>query len=122
MQWLRDLAISRKVLVLITIMLVLLAIAAGYAVSKMSLVGHEIEGIAQENMPLVQITSDITIKQLEAALVLEKALRYAQISGNHSQTEIKSLEQENHRLGEEVDKEFDHAKRRAKCRENHVVS
>ncbi|MDN3681777.1 methyl-accepting chemotaxis protein [Vibrio tapetis subsp. quintayensis] len=110
MQWLRDLAISRKVLVLISIMLVLLAITAGYAVSKMSLVGHEIEGIAQENMPLVQITSDITIKQLESAVVLEKALRYAQVSGDHSLAEIKSLEQENHRLGEEVDKELEQAK------------
>lgn len=110
MQWFKDLAISRKVLVLITIMLALLAITAGYAVSKMSLVGHEIEGIAKENMPLVQITSDITIKQLEAALVLEKALRYAQISGDHSQDEIKKLEQQNHRLGVEVEKEFKQAK------------
>jgi len=109
MQWLKDLAIGRKVLALIALMILLLSITAGYAISKMSLVGHEIAGIAEENMPLVQLTSDITIKQLEAALVLEKALRYAGMSGEHSNAELEKLSQETHHLGEQVEKEFEQA-------------
>jgi len=79
MGWLQNLTVTQKLIGLITTLLMLTLIVSSYAVVKMDRVANEIEGIAHENLPLVKLASNITIKQLEGAVVLEKAFRLANV-------------------------------------------
>nr|QIH43501.1 methyl-accepting chemotaxis protein [Vibrio ziniensis] len=94
MNWLRNLTITKKLIGLIVTLLTLTLIVSFYAVLKMERVSKEIDGIAHENMPLVKLASNITIKQLEGAVLLEKAFRLAEIpSGEDKQAMSKFASQ-----------------------------
>lgn len=79
MDWLKNLTITQKLIGLVVTLLALTMVVSFYAVVKMDRVANEIEGIAHENLPLVKLASNITIKQLEGAVVLEKAFRLANV-------------------------------------------
>lgn len=74
MLWSR-LSISYKLMALVMTILFLLMLTAGYAAYKMNLVAKEIDIIATENLPLVGLTTEMTVKQLEGAILLERILR-----------------------------------------------
>ena len=94
MNWLRNLTITKKLIGLIVTLLTLTLIVSSYAVIKMERVAKEIDGIAHENLPLVKLASNITIKQLEGAVLLEKAFRLAEIpSGENQQAMAKFVSQ-----------------------------
>lgn len=94
MNWLGNLTITKKLIGLIVTLLALTLIVSSYAVIKMERVAKEIEGIAHENLPLVKLASNITIKQLEGAVLLEKAFRLAEIpSGENQQAMAKFVSQ-----------------------------
>lgn len=94
MNWLRNLTITKKLIGLIVTLLTLTLIVSSYVVIKMERVAKEIDGIAHENMPLVKLASNITIKQLEGAVLLEKAFRLAEIpSGEDKQAMSKFVAQ-----------------------------
>ncbi|MCF7362127.1 methyl-accepting chemotaxis protein [Vibrio diazotrophicus] len=94
MSWLRNLTITKKLIGLIVTLLTLTLIVSSYAVIKMERVAKEINGIAHENLPLVKLASNITIKQLEGAVLLEKAFRLAEIpSGENQQSMAKFISQ-----------------------------
>ncbi|MDC0610774.1 methyl-accepting chemotaxis protein [Vibrio sp.] len=85
MRWLANRSIKIKLLIIILLMTFLSLSIAGFGVFKMNQVAHEIKGIADENIPLIQLTSDITVKQLQSSVILEKALRALEVpldSGN----------------------------------------
>ncbi|CAH0537723.1 methyl-accepting chemotaxis protein [Vibrio marisflavi] len=104
MEWFKDLPIKAKILGLVSVLLLLLILTSAFSSYKMSVIGSELEGIAGENIPLVQLVSDITIKQLEAAILIEKALRL------NSAEEIKAIDKKFHQLSQSVDKEIVEAK------------
>lgn len=94
MNWLGNLTITKKLIGLIVTLLALTLVVSSYAVIKMERVAKEIEGIAHENLPLVKLASNITIKQLEGAVLLEKAFRLAEIpSGENQQAMTKFVSQ-----------------------------
>lgn len=94
MNWLGNLTITKKLIGLIVTLLALTLLVSSYAVIKMERVAKEIEGIAHENLPLVKLASNITIKQLEGAVLLEKAFRLAEIpSGENQQAMAKFVSQ-----------------------------
>lgn len=94
MNWLGNLTITKKLIGLIVTLLALTLVVSSYAVIKMERVAKEIEGIAHENLPLVKLASNITIKQLEGAVLLEKAFRLAEIpSGENQQAMNKFVSQ-----------------------------
>ncbi len=94
MNWLGNLTITKKLIGLIVTLLALTLVVSSYAVIKMERVAKEIEGIAHENLPLVKLASNITIKQLEGAVLLEKAFRLAEIpSGENQQAMAKFVSQ-----------------------------
>ncbi|MCU8105647.1 MCP four helix bundle domain-containing protein [Shewanella sp. SM101] len=79
MKFLKDLRIKHKMIALVGVMLVLILILSGFSLLKMQRVSEEIHGIAEENIPLVRLSTDITIKQLESSVILEKAFRAADV-------------------------------------------
>ncbi|MGI2149087.1 methyl-accepting chemotaxis protein [Shewanella baltica] len=84
-QFLKDLRIKHKMIALVGVMLVLILILSGFSLLKMQRVSEEIQGIAKENIPLVRLSTDVTIKQLESSVILEKAFRAADIEAASSQ-------------------------------------
>ncbi|MDT3318924.1 hypothetical protein Q4Q52_03955 [Shewanella sp. SP1S2-4] len=78
-QFLKDLRIKHKMIALVGVMLVLILILSGFSLLKMQRVSEEIQGIAKENIPLVRLSTDVTIKQLESSVILEKAFRAADV-------------------------------------------
>ena len=79
MQWFKQLSITQKLIGLVLLLLALLIGVSGYAVFKMQRVATEIDVIAKENIPLVKLTTEITTKQLQGAVLLERALRISGI-------------------------------------------
>nr|WP_249553308.1 methyl-accepting chemotaxis protein [Shewanella sp. 8A] len=64
---------------LIGIMLLLILLLAGFSLLKMKRVADEIHTIALENIPLVKLSNEVTILQLESSISLEKAFRASEI-------------------------------------------
>ena len=77
--FLRDLQIRYKMGSLIGIMLLLILLLAGFSLLKMKRVADEIHTIALENIPLVKLSNEVTILQLESSINLEKAFRASEI-------------------------------------------
>ena len=71
-KFLKDLRIKHKMIALVGVMLVLILILSGFSLLKMQRVSEEIQAIAEENLPLVKLSTDVTIKQLESSVILEK--------------------------------------------------
>ena len=57
-------------------MLLLLCISFAYAISALISIGHELDNIVEEDIPLTQEVSHVTVTQLEQAISFEKALHY----------------------------------------------
>nr|WP_282679334.1 methyl-accepting chemotaxis protein [Shewanella xiamenensis] len=64
---------------LIAIMLLLILLLAGFSLLKMKRVADEIHAITVENLPLVKLSNEVTILQLESSISLEKAFRASEI-------------------------------------------
>lgn len=77
--FLRDLQIRYKMGSLIGIMLLLILLLAGFSLLKMKRVADEVQTIALENIPLVKLSNEVTILQLESSISLEKAFRASEI-------------------------------------------
>ena len=77
--FLKDLQIKYKMSSLIGIMLILILLLAGFSLLKMKRVADEIHAITAENLPLVKLSSEVTIWQLESSVSLEKAFRASEI-------------------------------------------
>ncbi|MFV0597629.1 methyl-accepting chemotaxis protein [Shewanella sp.] len=75
----KDLRIKYKMGGLIGIMMLLILLLAAFSLLKMKRVADEIHTISAENLPLVKLSSDVTILQLESSISLEKAFRASQI-------------------------------------------
>ena len=94
MQWYRNLSITKKLLGLVIILLALVATTSAYAIYKMSRVATEIDAIAKENIPLVKLASDMTVKQLQGAIMLEKILRISDIKAQDTTSQMKKYSQQ----------------------------
>ncbi|MDP5253115.1 MULTISPECIES: methyl-accepting chemotaxis protein [unclassified Vibrio] len=86
LQWMLNLSIIKKMILLVGTLLVLLIGVAGYSVLKMNLVAKEVAMIAHENMPLIKMSSSVVIKQLESEIALEKAFRAAELHSSEEQS------------------------------------
>ncbi|SJL84042.1 methyl-accepting chemotaxis protein [Vibrio palustris] len=95
MQYLKNLSIAQKLIGVIVVMLVCLISVSTFAIYKMSLVASEVDMIAQENLPLSKLASDATFKQLQSAILLEKAFR---IAGVETKETMESLSEYDERI------------------------
>ncbi len=62
----------------VSICLILLVATVGAGVYQRAKIGGEIEAIAEQDMPLTEIISKITVHQLEQAIEFERAIRYGE--------------------------------------------
>ena len=105
---LHNISIKQKILGLAGILLFLMFGSTSYALYKMNQVGLEIQTVAEEDMPLIKIITEITVHQLEQAINFERALRYGEEVLVHgaSDTELKKATSTFDALSEKINKEI----------------
>lgn len=100
----KNLSIASKISLLICLLLGLLVITSVFSVQRMNLIGKELTTVQTEDMPLIKLVSDITVKQLEKAVAIEQLLR---ISGvQDSDHTVGELTKYIHELAAEIDQEI----------------
>ncbi|SJN52993.1 Methyl-accepting chemotaxis protein McpS [Vibrio ruber DSM 16370] len=109
MQWIKNQSITAKMVFLVGTMLVLTIILSSFSLFKMNRVAEEVKGIAHEHIPLIQLVSDATVKQLQSALIVEKALRAADFTADLDAEELKQLQQNFSLVSQKFDQEVHQA-------------
>lgn len=74
-----DLKVGTKVFSLALVLVTMSLITSIYSIVKLDHIGEEIVEIAEEDIPLVNIITEITIHQLEQAIWFERTLRFAEL-------------------------------------------
>ena len=120
MKMLADLSLSKKIAVLSGTLLILQILASTFGASQMRGISQEIDGIQNEDVPLIGLTADINIKQLEKSILIEKILR---LSGLHSSNKnIPELEKEVQDLAKDIDAEIKHAESILAIAQSHALN
>ena len=70
-----SLRIGQRVYALAGVLLIVLGVVGGVGIYKMTVIGNELEEIAEVDLPLAAGLEKATVHQLEQAILLEKALR-----------------------------------------------
>lgn len=83
-----NLNMSKKIVGLVGILLLLMMISTGFGIFKMSGIGTELTEIAENDMPLTEKITEITVNQLEQAIWFERALRFGGIGKDKHNFEI----------------------------------
>ncbi|WNJ97528.1 methyl-accepting chemotaxis protein [Vibrio ruber] len=109
MQWIKNQSITAKMVFLVGTMLILTIILSSFSLFKMNRVAEEVKGIAHEHIPLIQLVSDATVKQLQSALIVEKALRAADFTADLDAEELKQLQQNFSLVSQKFDQEVHQA-------------
>ena len=72
----RSLSVGSKISAVVVLCLVALSGVSTMAITQMQKINTEIEGIAERDIPLTEITPQITVHQLEQAIAFERPARY----------------------------------------------
>jgi methyl-accepting chemotaxis protein len=84
-----NLPVYKKIGAIVITLTMLLALVAIFGLTKVNSIAYEMKTVQSEDIPLVALISDVTIKQLEKSIAIEKALRISGISdSNDSITEL----------------------------------
>ena len=65
-----------KMILLVATLILLMAISSGIGISRMAGLGNHIVEIAEQDIPMTEVLTKITIHQLESALWFERAFRF----------------------------------------------
>jgi methyl-accepting chemotaxis protein len=100
--------LGTKIIGLAAVLLVMMGIVAGIGIVKMNVIGHEIESIAENDIPLVEILTQIETHQLEQAIWFERALRYGEVllASDIAASKLEEAEHEFEELAKLADKEI----------------
>lgn len=70
----KNLKIQHRIQLLVAMAAVTLAVLAGTAIYKMSLIGKELTDIAERDLPMTEALQQVTIHQLEQAILVEQII------------------------------------------------
>ncbi len=76
---LSNLTIKAKLTLLVAINVFFFIIACGYAIQQMDQIGEEVVGIAERDLPLIDVVSKITVYQVEMKVLFERAGRFGMV-------------------------------------------
>lgn len=120
MKYLRNLPIAQKIGGVVAILISLLVVTAVYGISKVNSIGHELKTVESEDIPLIALVSDITHKQLEKSILIEKAMRVAGVtSANES---VADLHRSISKLASEIDQEIKQGEQILAVAKTHALS
>ncbi len=75
--WFNNIRVATKVGILAGVLLSLSLAIGGTAIYKTQQIGVEIEEIAEGDLPMIAILTELEVSQLEQAITFERALRHA---------------------------------------------
>lgn len=122
MNILKNLSIKAKMVTLVTTLLILLVGVAGFGYIQMQKISDELQGIINEDIPLTEITTNITTKQFESALLLEKTFRGAGLKGDETESELNHYSNQFTKLSNLIDSELNKAEKILDHVNDHVMS
>ncbi|NIA68577.1 methyl-accepting chemotaxis protein [Pelagibius litoralis] len=97
--------VMHKLLGIVAVCLASTAVVGTVGVLTMAEIGSEIDAVAEQDMPLTELVSRITVHQLEQAILLERILRLsAEPSADHDR--LVRIEGEFEKLSKKVDEEI----------------
>lgn len=120
MRVVQDFSFAVKIGFIVALLLSLLVITSAFGIYKITLVGQEMETISKEDMPLIELVSDVTIKQLEKAILIEKAMRSA--GAGRGTDDISHLHNNITQLAEVIDKEIKQGEKILAVAKTHAIS
>jgi len=120
MKFIRNLPVGQKVGGVVGILIALLMFSSIFGVSKVSLIGKEMKTVQSEDLPLIQLVADITVKQLEKAILIEKAMRIAQVS--IAEETVSGLHKKVQALALEIDAEIKQGEQLISVAQTHPLS
>lgn len=94
MKWFMNISITQKMIALVGCLLILTFTVSAYSISKMKRVAVEIDVIANDNMPLAKLMTEMTVHQLEGAITLERVFRAAGIESKEGKQQQERYEKE----------------------------
>lgn len=74
----KNLSLQAKITGLVAALLLTLAGSGAFALASMSMINHELTAITEQDLPLTAALTDVTVKQLEQAIWMERALRHGE--------------------------------------------
>ncbi len=75
-----NLSVGQKFLAIVGFCIALLVLVAGVAIYEIQKIGEEIVAVAEEDIPLVNVVTEITVGQLQQAILLERIMRLGGVS------------------------------------------
>ena len=118
----KGVTVMHKLLGIVAICLASTATVAMVGVLKMVEIGSEIEAVAEQDMPLTELVSRITVHQLEQSILLERILRLGSVPSRTPSEALLKVEAEFLRLSGQVDEEIKAGERLAEEAVNHAHS
>ncbi len=103
-------SISAKITGLALFLLILMLISSAYAIVSMTKIGGELKNIAEKDVPMNKLLTDITVHQFEQAIFFERAVRYGNLlqlkesAAAHFKKNIHAFEQISHQVSTEIKK------------------
>lgn len=95
--------ISLKMNLLLVINVVMMIAVVGYGLTKMQIIGEELTTIAEEDIPLIESLTKITVDQLEQDIAMERALRAGGVVHSHDGAKVvKEMHERFDHLNEEI--------------------
>ncbi len=79
MNVLENMKLRTQILGLVAVLIVLMIGLAGYGIVQMGVIGGEIKGVAEQDMPMTKIISEITAHQLEQSILFERVFRHGEV-------------------------------------------
>lgn len=76
-----SISLGAKIFALLGFCMGLIVLVGGVSTWQMMKIGHEIEGIAERDLPLTQALTNVTVHQLEQGIQVERGIRYGQDFG-----------------------------------------
>ncbi|WP_193367743.1 methyl-accepting chemotaxis protein [Pelagibius marinus] len=98
--------VMHKLLGIVGLCLLATVIVAVIGIWRLSEIGHEIEGVAEDDMPLTEAVSRVTVHQLQQAVLLERILRLSGLVEETTAEELQAVEAEFEHLSSAVDEEI----------------
>ncbi len=86
---LKNLSLRAKMMSFAGVMLVLMIVGYGYAITSMNSIGAELESIAEEDIPITELMSAITEHQLQQAIEFERVRHFG---AHHLETDPQGRE------------------------------
>ncbi|WP_115719619.1 methyl-accepting chemotaxis protein [Gallaecimonas mangrovi] len=122
MQWIKDQSVAIKIVLLVGIVLMITIIISAFSMAKMGKIARDIKGIAHETIPLVQLTSHITVKQIQSATLLEQSYRALKIPTTGQEDDVPQILSRYKTMLTDFDRNIGNAEQLLKTAINHSLS